>query len=68
MDKGTPIYIPDFDAMGERHTLYITCDNWDLFFRLCSQTERRAMLDTCIEQEDYEMAEMIKQYIIRTPV
>lgn len=54
------IFIPELNCFGEEQEIKIKCNNWPLFFHLCPVESLNLMMKSCLEDENYEMCELIK--------
>ena len=56
---GRKVYIKEFDCWGEEFEFILLCDNWNEFLSVWDIDTLQRLLKSSLEQENYEMAELI---------
>jgi len=59
------VYLKEFDTFGEEVDVKVTCNNWNAFLRVWDIETLQLIMDTQIQNENYEAAGLIKEHIER---
>ncbi len=57
------VFLPEYNTWATEVDIKVKCNNYDYFLSGCTSESLNLLLETQLEHENYEMAELIKKHI-----